>query len=192
MPNESPWCHRGLALGFWRRTQSASRGMTRPAHAGIAVVLGGSFVSLAGSRAMAHGVRWRRAAIWLAAMVAGHAVAGHAQNLDDLRALSIEQLGEIRVTSVAKAVEPLSDAPAAIYVISHDDIIRSGAQTIPELLRLAPNLEVAQLNATTYAISARGFNVGDNASLSNKLLVLIDGRSVYTPMFGGVYWDMQS
>ena len=59
------------------------------------------------------------------------------------------------------------------------------------MLRLAPNLEVAQLNATSYAISARGFNVGDNASLSNKLLVLIDGRSVYSPMFGGVYWDMQ-
>ena len=61
----------------------------------------------------------------------------------------------------------------------------------PEILRLAPNLEVAQLNATSYAISARGFNVGNNASLSDKLLVLIDGRSVYTPLFAGVYWDMQ-
>src|SRR5262249_6050593 len=77
------------------------------------------------------------------------------------------------------------------YIISHDDVMRSGATTIPELLRLAPNLEVAQLNANSYAISARGFNVGNNASLSNKLLVLIDGRSVYSPMFGGVYWDMQ-
>jgi iron complex outermembrane receptor protein len=92
---------------------------------------------------------------------------------------------------VSKSSEALSDAPAAIYVISHEDIIRSGATTIPEMLRLAPNLEVAQLSPTAYAISARGFNVGDNASLSNKLLVLIDGRSVYTPLFGGVYWDLQ-
>ncbi len=92
---------------------------------------------------------------------------------------------------MSRSAQALSDAPAAIYVISHDDIVRSGATTIPEMLRLAPNLEVAQINSSSYAISARGFNVGDNASLSNKLLVLIDGRSVYSPMFGGVYWDMQ-
>jgi iron complex outermembrane receptor protein len=120
------------------------------------------------------------------------ASAGRAQTIDELRGLSIEQLAAIQVTSVSKSAEPLSDAPAAIFVISHDDVIRSGATTIPEMLRLAPNLEVVQLNSTSYAISARGFNVGDNASLSNKLLVLIDGRSVYSPMFGGVYWDMQS
>ena len=113
-----------------------------------------------------------------------------AQSVEQLRDLSIEQLSEIQVSSVSKTTERLSDAPAAIYVISHDDIIRSGVTSIPEMLRLAPNLEVAQLNSTTWAISARGFNVGLNASLSNKLLVLIDGRSIYTPMFGGVYWDM--
>ena len=119
------------------------------------------------------------------------APAGHAQSIDALRNLSIEELGEIQVTSVSKSGVALNDAPAAIYVISHDDVVRSGAATIPEMLRLAPNLEVAQINSTSYAISARGLNVGDNASLSNKLLVLIDGRSVYSPMFGGVYWDMQ-
>lgn len=113
-----------------------------------------------------------------------------AQSIAELQRLSLEELGNVQVTSVSKANEPLSDAPAAIYVISHDDVIRSGATTIPEMLRLAPNLEVAQLNANSYAISARGLNVGDNASLSNKLLVLIDGRSIYSPMFGGVYWDM--
>lgn len=113
-----------------------------------------------------------------------------AQTIEQLQNLSIEQLSQINVTSVAKRSESLSDAPAAVYVITHEQIMRSGATTIPEILRLAPNLEVAQLNSTSYAISARGFNVGDNASLSNKLLVLIDGRSVYTPMFGGVYWDM--
>ncbi len=115
---------------------------------------------------------------------------GRAQTVEQLSGLSIEQLGDIQVTSVSKSPESLSDAPAAIYVITHNDIVRSGATTIPEILRLAPNLEVAQLNATSYAITARGFNVGDNASLSNKLLVLVDGRSVYSPMFGGVYWDM--
>ena len=109
----------------------------------------------------------------------------------DLSNLSIEDLASVTVSSVAKADQPLIDAPAAIYVISHDDIIRSGATTIPEMLRLAPNLEVAQVNANTYAISARGFNVGNNASMSDKLLVLIDGRSIYTPLFAGVYWDMQ-
>jgi iron complex outermembrane recepter protein len=126
-----------------------------------------------------------------AAALLARAPPGHAQSVEDLRNLSIEQLANIQVSSVSKSPQPLSDAAAAIYVIGHDDIIRSGATSIPEMLRLAPNLEVAQLNATSYAISARGFNVGDNASLSNKLLVMIDGRSVYTPLFGGVYWDMQ-
>ena len=112
------------------------------------------------------------------------------QTLQQLQSLSVKQLSEIRISSVARRTEPLSDAPAAVYVISHQDIIRSGATTIPEILRLAPNLEVAQINSTSYAISARGFNVGNNASLSNKLLVMVNGRSVYSPMFGGVYWDM--
>ena len=115
---------------------------------------------------------------------------GNAQTLEELQRLSIEQLSQLQITSVAKRSESLSDAPAAIYVITHDQIMRSGAMTIPEILRLAPNLEVAQIDSTSYAISARGFNVGDNASFSNKLLVLVDGRSVYSPMFGGVYWDM--
>jgi iron complex outermembrane receptor protein len=114
-----------------------------------------------------------------------------AQSVEQLRDLSIEQLSNIEISSVSKAAEPLSDAPAAIYVISHDDIMRAGVTSLPEMLRMAPNLEVAQIDATAYAISARGFNVGLNASLSNKLLVLVDGRSVYTPLFGGVYWDMQ-
>jgi len=107
-----------------------------------------------------------------------------------LRNFSLDQLAQIKVTSVSKLRESLGDAPASLHVISHEDTISSGATTIPDILRLAPNLEVAQINASSWAISARGFNVGDNASLSNKLLVLIDGRSVYSPMFGDVYWDM--
>ena len=104
----------------------------------------------------------------------------------DFRQLSIEELANIDVSSVSKADQPLSDAPAAIYVITHDDIIRSGAKRLPAMLRLAPNLQVAQVTATSYAISARGFN----GTAAGKLLVLIDGRSIYSPFFSGVFWDM--
>lgn len=144
-------------------------------------------------RARCSGKAALRRGKWLSGIAAAFAmlpVLAQAQSVEALRNLSIAQLGQIKVTSVLKSPQPLIDAPAAIYVITHRQIINSGAMTIPEILRLAPNLEVVQINATSYAISARGFNVGDNASLSNKLLVLVDGRSVYSPMFGGVYWDM--
>jgi iron complex outermembrane recepter protein len=106
--------------------------------------------------------------------------------------MSIDQLADVNVSSVTKSNEPLRDAPAAIYVITHDDIIRSGATSIPEMLRLAPNLFVAQTSASTFTVSARGFSGSANAqNFANKLLVLIDGRSVYTPLYSGVYWNMQ-
>ena len=101
--------------------------------------------------------------------------------------MSLEELAEIEITSVSKRGERLQDAPAAIFVITHTDIRRSGASSLPEALRLAPNLDVARVSANSYAISARGFN---NA-IGNKLLVLIDGRTVYTPLFSGVNWDAQ-
>jgi iron complex outermembrane receptor protein len=140
----------------------------------------------------------RRAALrWFAPaalllMLSPFALTGAAKAADsstppDLSQLSIEDLSKVDISSVTKSSEALSDAPAAIYVISHDDIIRSGARTIPEILRLAPNLEVAQINASQYAISARGFN----GQLADKLLVLIDGRIVYSPLYAGVYWDLQ-
>jgi iron complex outermembrane recepter protein len=110
-----------------------------------------------------------------------------------LERMSLRDLANLEVTSVSKAPEPLSRAPASIYVITHDEIVRSGATSIAEALRLAPNLEVRQLTATTYAITARGFG-GNQAdqNFSNKLLVLIDGRSVYSPLYSGVYFDAQS
>jgi iron complex outermembrane receptor protein len=113
-------------------------------------------------------------------------------SLSDLGQLSIEELANLPVTSVAKRAEPISQAPAAIFVITHDDIERSGATSIPEMLRLAPNLQVAQSSAGKYVITARGLS-GNQAqqSFTDKLLVLIDGRSVYTPLYSGVYWDMQ-
>jgi iron complex outermembrane receptor protein len=108
----------------------------------------------------------------------------------ELADLSIEELANIEVTSVSKKPERLLDAPASVFVITADDIRQSGAATLPELLRLAPNLQVAQLSNTGYAITARGMN-GSNNSAPNKLLVLVDGRSVYTPLFSGVFWGAQ-
>jgi iron complex outermembrane receptor protein len=112
----------------------------------------------------------------------------HAQvQVASLADLSLEELSNIRVTSVARRPEPLRDAAASIYVITGDDIRRAGVRSLPEALRLAPNLQVARIDASQYAITARGFN---NA-VGNKLLVLIDGRTVYTPVFSGVFWDQQ-
>ena len=104
----------------------------------------------------------------------------------DLSGLSIEELANIDISSVSKTDQPLSQAPAAVYVITHEDIVRSGATRLAEILRLAPNLQVAQVTAASYAISARGFN----GTAAGKLLVLIDGRSVYAPFFSGVFWDV--
>ena len=104
----------------------------------------------------------------------------------DLSNMSIEDLSNIDITSVSKRDEPLSQAAASIFVITNDDIRRSGADSIPEVLRLAPNLEVARLNASTYTITARGFNSPEAA---DKLQVLIDGRSVYSPLGSTIFWE---
>ena len=115
-----------------------------------------------------------------------------AQSIDELRSMSIEQLANVDVTSVTKSAEALSAAPGSIHVITRDDIARAGATTVPEALRLAPNLQVARRGAADWVITARGMSGNADAqNFSNKLLVLIDGRSVYTPLYSGVYWDMQ-
>jgi iron complex outermembrane receptor protein len=100
---------------------------------------------------------------------------------------SLEQLADIVVTSVSRQEARLAEVPASIAIISGADIRRSGAVTLPEALRLAPNLQVARADTSNYAITARGFS----STIENKLLVLIDGRSVYSPLFSGVFWDMQ-
>lgn len=107
---------------------------------------------------------------------------------DGLKKLSLEELMNIEVTSVSKKSERLADAASAIQVITRQDIRNSGARTIPEALRLASNLQVAQVNSSQWAVSARGFN----NVLANKLLVLINGRTVYTPLYAGVFWDVQN
>jgi iron complex outermembrane receptor protein len=111
----------------------------------------------------------------------------NAEEQPDLANLSIEQLAQIKVTSASKQLEPLSSAPAALYVITGQDIQDSGVTSLPEALRLAPNLNVQQVDASQYAIAARGFN---GIQAGNKLLVLIDGRSVYTPLADNVLWTL--
>lgn len=105
-----------------------------------------------------------------------------------LKKLSVEELMNVEVTSVSRRPEKLAEVASAIQVITQEEIRRSGATTLTEVLRLATNLQVAQINSSQWAISARGFN---NA-LANKLLVMIDGRTVYTPLYAGVFWDVQN
>src|SRR6185503_4474445 len=122
------------------------------------------------------------------AVLTGAAIApASAQSLGELRNMSIDQLAQIEVRSASKREEPLSSAPAALYVITSDDILDSGATTLPEVLRLAPNLNVQQVDASNYSIAARGFN---GVQAGNKLLALIDGRSIYTPLGSTVLWNL--
>jgi iron complex outermembrane receptor protein len=105
----------------------------------------------------------------------------------NLADLTFEQLLNITISSASRKSESLSGAPAAIFVVTAEDIHRGGFTSLPEVLRMVPGLYVAQSNSHTWAVSARGFSDINN----NKMLVLIDGRSVYTPLFGGVFWDAQ-
>jgi len=112
-----------------------------------------------------------------------------AEQIPDLSQLSIEELAQLPVRSASKRDEPLSAAPTALYVITGGDIVESGATSLPEVLRMAPNLQVQQVNGREYAITARGFN---STETSNKLLVLMDGRSVYSTLASSVFWDLHA
>jgi iron complex outermembrane receptor protein len=135
-------------------------------------------------------LRWRSVAAglalgWIAAVVLapGHARADQSQ--EGLANQSLESLMSMQVTSVSKTEQTLSQTAAAVFVITQEDIAQSGATNIPDLLRMVPGMDVAQIDANTWAINARGFN----ARFANELQVLVDGRSVYTDSFGGVFWD---
>jgi iron complex outermembrane recepter protein len=121
------------------------------------------------------------------ALLLGASVAGAQQRVTALLELSIEELADVRVTTAARRSELLVETASAVFVLTRDDIVRIGATTLPELLRHVPGVHVAQLDGHRWAISMRGF-LGEFA---NKLLVLIDGRSVYTPVHGGVNWILQ-
>lgn len=106
---------------------------------------------------------------------------------DNFGGLTLEQLVEVKVTSVSKKEENLNDAAAAIFVLNNDDLRRAGATTLPDALRLVPGMDVGAVNASQWAVSSRGFN----SVYASKLLVLVDGRAVYNPGFSGVVWDLQ-
>lgn len=142
--------------------------------------MGSPGVDAAGLRRTAVGVAL---AFGLGIPAAAAEVEGPPSELADL---SIDELAQIRVTSVSKRPESLSRAASSIYVITPEALKSSGALTIPEALRLAPNLEVMRIDSLDYSVSARGFAGFESA---NKLLVLLDGRSLYTPLFSGVDWD---
>jgi iron complex outermembrane recepter protein len=126
-------------------------------------------------------------ASFMTVFLAANGAAQSQQSVPDVTALSMEDLMNIQVTSVSKRTQKVADAAAAIFVITQEDLRRSGATSIPEALRLVPGLEVARIDENKWAIGSRGFN----GRFDNKLLVLIDGRSVYTPLFSGVYWNVQ-
>src|SRR5678815_2006253 len=103
----------------------------------------------------------------------------------DLGQATVEQLLGLEITSAGRRQQRAEDVAAAVYVITRDDIRRSGLTLLPEILRLAPGVQVAQINANKWAISVRGFN----SIYSNKLLILLDGRSLFNRAFNGVMWD---
>lgn len=109
------------------------------------------------------------------------------ENSDDITSIPLESLLDMTITSVSKKDQTIYDAAAAVFVITQDDIKRSGVTSIPEALRMVPGIQVARIDSNKWAISSRGFN----GRFANKLLVLMDGRSLYTPFFIGVYWEIQ-
>ncbi len=125
--------------------------------------------------------------ILVAGLLLALPAAALSNDVEDLTLLSLEEIMDIEITSVSRSEEPWFEAAAAVFVITAEDIRRSGATQIPDVLRMVPGLQVAQATSSTWAVSARGFN----GTFANKLLVLIDGRSVYTPLFSGVFWDVQ-
>jgi len=128
-----------------------------------------------------------KASAWMALLIfaVGCAAEGQQPGGGDLSALSLEQLTQLEVNTVSRRDQKLFETPAAAFVITRDDILRSGVTSVPELLRMVPGLEAAQIDANTWAVSARGFN----SRFANKMLIMIDNRSIYNPVFSGTLWD---
>lgn len=137
-----------------------------------------------------------RFALLVLVMIANQALAQKSTDSTTLtlKKLSMEELLNLEVTSVSMRSEKLGEVASAVQVISSEDIHRSGVTRLPEAFRLVSNLQMGQVNSHDWAITARGFNGLPSAGgvLANKLLVMIDGRSVYNPLFGGVFWDVQN
>jgi iron complex outermembrane receptor protein len=127
-------------------------------------------------------------AVMLATGLGGTVAYAEDGTTSDLKSLSLDQLMDVQVTSVSRHPQSLLRTASAIQVITREDIRRSGATSIPEALRLAPGVEVARIDASDWSIGIRGFG----SSLTRNVLVLIDGRTVYTPLFAGTNWDVQN
>ena len=125
--------------------------------------------------------------VWTILLAGNSAAVGQAPSPVDLTALSLEDLMNIEVTLASRKEEKLFEIAAAVFVLTREDIRRSGATSIPQVLRLVPGMQVGQIDASKWAISARGFA----ARFANKMLVLVDGRHIYSSLFGGVFWEMQ-
>lgn len=123
-------------------------------------------------------------ALWL---LVNHPLAAPADPPRDLGELPLEQLMEIEVVAATKHAQPIFETAAAVFVLRHEELVHAGVRNLPEALRLVPGLTVAQIDANKWAVSVRGFS----SRFSDKLLVLIDGRSIYTPTFSGVFWEVQ-
>lgn len=121
------------------------------------------------------------------ALATGSAAPVWAQSEPDLTRMSLEELMNVEVLTFSRSAEPSTQIPAAVFVLTQDDIRRSGATSLPEVLRLAPGLQIARMDAARYAVGMRGF--ADR--LSRAMLVMIDGRAVYNPLFAGTYWEVQ-
>ena len=169
-------------------TRYLSAHQSRPARArGLKLDSPRHGVPAGGSRpARARGLKLFRALRFGLVFVASVAAADPGAE-PDFTALSLEELKNVRIVSATKTPEPLAEVPAAVFVITREDIRRSGVTTIPDALRMAPGVQVARISATEWAINMRGLN----QLYSNKLLVLVDGRSVYSHVFSGVFWDVQ-
>jgi outer membrane cobalamin receptor len=105
----------------------------------------------------------------------------------DLRQASLEDLLQVEITSASRKEQKVNETAAAVYVLTHEEIVRSGMTTLPGLLRLVPGVDIGRANANDWAVSVRGFN----SLYANKLLVMIDGRTIYNPLFGGVFWNAE-
>ena len=144
-----------------------------------------NFPTLRIRRSLYHDARYLIAAILM--MCCAASPAADLDESADLVSLSLEELLNMEITTLSRKAEGLGNAPAAVFVISQKDIQRSGARTIPDLLRMVPGMQVAQIDGNKWAVTARGAN----GRFANKLLVLMDGRTLYSPLLSGVYWDVQ-
>jgi iron complex outermembrane receptor protein len=124
----------------------------------------------------------------VACLLSSTAFAGEAPDGDDFTSMSLEDLMAVEVTTASKRPELVGESAAAVFVLTREDIQRSGAVTLADALRLVPGVNVAKINANSWAVSVRGFN----SRFANKLLVMIDGRTVFTPLFSGVLWDQHN